>query len=156
MTTREQACQLSSLRSEHQPCARTVENIPFLSLNSHLSNYDTLCPKMFPLLIREKGIRAEGCEEDGEVGAANGGSEGWLGHKSFTVSPLDLLLTPCECVTGRQVPRSPNNTSSHPENLPFQPPVACVPSPEYRLKIPLQTLGPYSVPYGQPNCCRLH
>lgn len=32
---------------------------------------------------------------------------------------LYLLLEPCECLTGRRVPRSPNNTSCHPENLLF-------------------------------------
>lgn len=53
------------------------------------------------------------------------------GNKSSTVC-LDLLLTPCECVTWGQVPRSPNNTSSHPENLPFQPPVPRVSSREER------------------------
>ncbi len=45
---------------------------------------------------------------------------------------LDLLLTPCEYVTWGQVPRSPNNTSSHPENLPFQPLVPRISSREER------------------------
>lgn len=134
MTTREKACQLSSLRSEHQPCARTVEKVPFLSLNSHLSNYDTRCPKMFPLLIRGKGIRAESCEEDGEE------VQWWQwrmagAQKLHCVSPRSPAnaMWVCDWETGSQ---EPEQHLLSPWKSALSAPVACVPSPEYRLKNP--------------------
>ena len=72
------------------------------------------------------------------------------GNKSSTVCPrpsFHLWLQPCECARGRQLPRSPNNTSSHPENLPFQTPVACVCLCEDQLPSN-QSVGPYSVALG--------
>lgn len=127
MTTQEQACYLSSLRN---------------NLNIICRKHSLSPPHLLPLQLwyrvpknvstpnrREKQQSRKLWEEDEKEGAtsggsSHGGSEGSPGQQKLhcvPVSPLHLLLTPCECATGRQVPRSPNNTSSHPENLPFQP-----------------------------------
>lgn len=163
MTTQEKACLLSSLRNMMSiNCGKYP-----LSRFSHLSSLKMWCPKIFPLLIRGKSTAAESTERRTErraqplVAVPMVAARARRGNKSSTVcrSPHNILLTLCDCVTGRQVPRSPNNTSSHPENLPFQPLLACVSSREDRPQStnwkPPQTLGPSSMQQGQPNCCRL-
>lgn len=125
-------------------CGQTQwKTFSFAPLDSHLSDYDPLCPKMFPLLIGWKGTRAQKStaqREDGRECACNQrrqfpwchcGTSGKQKPHCEPVSPsisLHLLLEPCECLTGRRVPRSPNNTSCHPENLLFHSAllVACV------------------------------